>query len=217
MLKTTYHHGDLKNALIKAGAELLLEEGVRSLSLRKVAAKVGVSHSAPYAHFPDKEALIAAITTEGFRQLYARIAAAIKANQDHLPGLLVEVACAYVQFAIEAPAFYKLMFSGMLINEQEYPELVQITKQNFQLLVDMVRQCQAAGILPDGPEDVLAVSIWSLVHGFSSLLHERQISHTTIERYSLRELIEKTLAPVTRSPVPSPNARSNRFFQTNLP
>lgn len=203
MAKNQYHHGDLKNALIKAGAELLLEEGVQSLSLRKVAAKVGVSHSAPYAHFADKEALIAAITTEGFRQLYERINATVIANQNNLPDILVEVAYTYVQFAIEAPAFYKLMFSGVLTNEHEYPDLINITRQNFHLLVDMVRQCQAAGILPDGPGDVLAISIWSLVHGFSSLLHERQISHTIIERYSLKELTRKVLDPVMRPAVPS--------------
>ena len=64
--KKSYHHGDLKNALIKAGADILSNEGVSALSLRKVARKAGVSHAAPYAHFTDKQALIAAISTEGY-------------------------------------------------------------------------------------------------------------------------------------------------------
>ena len=59
--KKSYHHGDLKNALIKAGADILSKEGVSALSLRKVAHKAGVSHAAPYAHFADKQALIAAM------------------------------------------------------------------------------------------------------------------------------------------------------------
>jgi AcrR family transcriptional regulator len=62
MTETTYHHGDLKNALIQAGMEILAEEGLGSLSLRKVAKQAGVSHAAPYAHFNDKQALIAAIS-----------------------------------------------------------------------------------------------------------------------------------------------------------
>ena len=74
--KKSYHHGDLKNALIKAGIEILAQEGVGELSLRKVAQKAGVSHTAPYAHFTDKQALIAAISTEGFRLLHGQVAAA---------------------------------------------------------------------------------------------------------------------------------------------
>src|SRR5512147_1727830 len=68
--KKAYHHGDLKNALIEAGADILSKDGVSGLSLRKVALKAGVSHTAPYAHFADKQALIAAISTDGYRRLY---------------------------------------------------------------------------------------------------------------------------------------------------
>lgn len=198
MIKAPYHHGDLKNALIKAGAELLVEDGVRSLSLRKVAAKVGVSHSAPYAHFADKEALIAAITTEGFRQLYECLESAARAHQEEPSTLLVEVADAYVRFAQESPGYYKLMFSGLLEHEQTFPDFVSTSKASFQLLVELVRRCQAVGALPEGPEDLLAVSVWSLVHGFTSLLLERQISHTIVDRYPLKELIRKTLEPLMK-------------------
>ncbi len=198
MDKVPYHHGDLKNALIKAGAELLAEEGVNALSLRKVAARVGVSHSAPYAHFPDKEALIAAIITEGYRQLFERIAATVQASQSEPSELLMEVACTYVQFGLEYPAYYKLMFSGVLENEQAHIDFVRISRASFGQLVELVQQCQAAGVLPDGPADVLAVSVWSLVHGFTSLLLERQISHTIRDRYTLEELLRQTLEPITR-------------------
>ncbi len=80
--KKTYHHGDLKNALIKAGVEILAKDGVSGLSLRKVALRAGVSHSAPYSHFADKQALIAAISTEGFRQLYEKVSMVAEANKD---------------------------------------------------------------------------------------------------------------------------------------
>ena len=90
--KKTYHHGDLKNALIRAGVDILAKDGVTGLSLRKVALKAGVSHSAPYAHFADKQALIAAISTEGFRQLYERVSRVTEKYRNQPDKQLLEVA-----------------------------------------------------------------------------------------------------------------------------
>ncbi|MBI3152701.1 MAG: TetR/AcrR family transcriptional regulator, partial [Chloroflexi bacterium] len=99
--KKTYHHGDLKNALIKAGVEILAKDGVSGLSLRKVAMRAGVSHAAPYSHFADKQALIAAISTEGFRQLYERVSGVAEEYKSQPQKQLVEAAWAYVQFALD--------------------------------------------------------------------------------------------------------------------
>ena len=122
--KKTYHHGDLKNALIKAGVEILAKDGVSGLSLRKVATKAGVSHAAPYSHFADKQALIAALSTEGFRQLYERISLVAEKNKTKPSRQLSEVAWAYVQFAMDDRDRFKVMFSGVLEKEKEYPEFV---------------------------------------------------------------------------------------------
>src|SRR5512137_1178135 len=100
MKRKSYHHGDLKNALIKAGIEILSKEGVGALSLRKVAQKAGVSHAAPYAHFADKQALIAAISTEGYKKLYDQIAQVAEQYRSDPLRRLVEVCWAYVQFAL---------------------------------------------------------------------------------------------------------------------
>ncbi len=198
MTKAAYHHGDLKNALIKAGAELLLEEGVGALSLRNVAARAGVSHSAPYAHFNDKRALIAAISIEGFEQLFQCLEAAANASLDDPRQMLVDVAYAYVMFAQQSPAYFKLMFSGVLENEPVVPDFVNVSRKNFQLLVSLVRRCQQAGVLPYAEsEEILAVRLWSLVHGFTALLLEKQFSHTLLERYSLVNLLSRMLSPVT--------------------
>jgi hypothetical protein len=105
-----------------------------------------------------------------------------------------------VRFAQEQPDFFKLMFSGILKHEQAYPDFVRISKTSFQLLVDLVQRCQAAGVLPEGPADTLAVSVWSLVHGFTSLLMEGQISHTILERDPLPLLIRKTITPMLKNP-----------------
>ena len=194
--KKTYHHGDLKNALIKAGVEILAKDGVSGLSLRKVASRAGVSHTAPYSHFADKQALIAAISTEGFRQLYERVSAVAEEYKTKPSKQLVEVAWAYVQFALDDRDRFKVMFSGVLEKEKEYPEFVAESQRNFQLVKMIVEANQAAGVLRSGPSDLVALSAWGIIHGFIMLLLEGQISHTVLEQKSLRELVEFQLEQI---------------------
>lgn len=184
-----YHHGDLKNALIKAGVEILAKEGVDGLSLRKVAQHAGVSHSAPYAHFPDKQSLIAAISTEGFNQLYAKLEAAISPYLKNPKKQLLEGAKAYVRFAEENTDTFKIMFSGVLEKEKEYPTFVESSSKTFGLVVMVVQACQNTGILPAASADLLAVTIWGQIHGIVSLALEGQVSHTVLERYNVWDVV----------------------------
>jgi AcrR family transcriptional regulator len=189
MAATPYHHGDLKNALIKAGTEILASEGLGGLSLRKVAKQAGVSHAAPYAHFKDKQALIAAISTEGFKQLHSQIESVKKTYQANPGSLLIETAWAYVQFALNEPDRFKLMFSSALEKEKEYPDFVEISQKNFRQLVDIVEICQGANILKSSDSELIALSVWGTVHGFVSLLLEGQISHSVLEKAPLKEIL----------------------------
>ncbi len=198
-----YHHGDLKNALIEAGQEILSKEGMSGLSLRKVARKAGVSHSAPYAHFADKQALIAAISTEGYRLLYEKMQKIQKDLMDDPSRQLVEVAWAYVRFAQTDPAQFKVTFSNAVARERDYPALVEMTGKCFNQVVRIVKACQEAGILALSAPDTLAVGIWSVVHGFASLLIEGQISHLVLERTSVRSLLIFALNQITLTELPS--------------
>jgi AcrR family transcriptional regulator len=184
-----YHHGDLENALIKAGVEILAKEGIDGLSLRNVAKRAGVSHSAPYAHFKDRQSLIAAISTEGFKQLYAELDAAIAPYVRDPKQQLVEAAWAYVEFATNNADTFKIMFSGVLEKEKEYPSFVEISRKLFERVVDIVRACQAAGVLRSDPPELIAVSIWGQVYGVILLSLEGQISHTVLDRFALREIV----------------------------
>lgn len=184
-----YHHGDLKNALIKAGVEILAKEGVGGLSLRKVAQRAGVSHSAPYAHFPDKQSLIAAISTEGFNQLYAELEAAISPHSKSPKKQLVEGAQAYVRFALKYSDTFKIMFSGVLEKEKDYSSFVEISSKTFKLVVEVVQACQNAGVLPTAPANLMAVSVWGQVHGIVSLALEGQISHTLLEKKNIESIV----------------------------
>ena len=192
MATTPYHHGDLKNALIKAGVRILAKEGVSGLSLRKVAKQAGVSHAAPYSHFADKQALIAAISTEGFKQLYKQITSVREAHQDP-SALLLETARAYIQFAMNEPDRFKLMFSSVIEKEKDYPEFVEISYENFRQLVSVVETCQQAGLLKSGPSDLMAVSVWSSVHGMIMLIIEGQVSRTVLNKHDIDEILKNTL------------------------
>jgi AcrR family transcriptional regulator len=183
-----YHHGDLKNALIKAGVEILTREGTGGLSLRKVAQRAGVSHSAPYAHFPDKQALIAAISTEGFNQLYLQLDAATSPYVGNPEKQLIEASRAYIQFGMQHSDTFKIMFSGVLEKEKDYPAFVEISNKTFDLVVGIVRACQEAGRLSSTQPEVLAVIVWGQVHGIVSLALEGQFSHTMLERYTVEDI-----------------------------
>lgn len=194
-----YHHGDLKNALIQAGVEILAKEGVDGLSLRKVAQHAGVSHSAPYAHFPDKQSLIAAISTEGFNQLYAELEAAISPYSKNPKKQLFDGAKTYVRFAEENTDTFKIMFSGVLEKEKDYPSFVEISSKMFKLVVEVVQACQDTGILPTAPADLMAVSVWGQIHGIVSLSLEGQVSHTVLNKYSCQEIVSFAIEQLINS------------------
>ena len=191
-----YHHGDLKNALINAGIEILAKEGVDGLSLRKVAKRAGVSHSAPYSHFPNKQSLIAAISTEGFNQLYTELDAAVSSHSRYPKQQLTEGTRAYVQFAMKHGDTFKIMFSGVLEKEKDYPAFVEISGKTFQLVVNIVRACQDAKVLEAGPPELLAVSVWGQVHGIVSLALEGQISRAVLDTHSVEEIVSFAVAQI---------------------
>lgn len=201
--KKSYHHGDLKNALIKAGIEILAQEGVGELSLRKVAQKAGVSHTAPYAHFTDKQALIAAISTEGFRLLHEQVLVVTQTYADDPARQLVETAWAYVQFALHDPDQFKIMFSSVLEKEKEYPDFVAMSQSNFQQVVAVILTCQQAGILRAGPPELMTVTVWGAVHGFIALLLEGQIPHAVLNQFSVQEILLFTLNQLTLVMIPA--------------
>lgn len=190
-----YHHGDLKNALIDAGIEILSREGIEALSLRKVAKRAGVSHTAPYAHFTDKQALIAAIAAAGYRKLYDALFAA-QDLQDSAIDRLMATAHAYLQFALDEPDHFKITFSGVVEAEQNYPDYVEQSKRCFALVVAVVEGCQLTGPFQEGDTQIIAVSIWSCIHGFVQLLLANQLPSVLTSQYPIHDVFERHLQQV---------------------
>ncbi len=167
--KNTYHHGDLRQSLINAAIALISEEGINDLSLRQVARRVGVSHNAPYRHFEDKEALLAAVAEQGFQSLRVAMETARQVIPPDSPQRLEAIGIAYVHFALAHPFHYRLMFGDYRCNLSKYSALAETAQQSFMVLVSTIREGQIAGIfrLAD-PVDMARVA-WSLVHGQSML------------------------------------------------
>ncbi|MEA4811597.1 MAG: TetR/AcrR family transcriptional regulator [Anaerolineaceae bacterium] len=201
MRKKTYHHGDLKNALVTAGEEILNEGSVEALSLRQVAKRAGVSHSAPYAHFADREALFAAISAVGFEALYTRLNETLQAFQGDPAKALVEIALTYINFALERPMRFQLMFSGIVKDENKYPDLVIATHRTFALIENQAIAAQDIGLLRKGESDILALSLWSLVHGFVCLYMEGQISTGILNKGEVKKIVVALLSQVTLKPI----------------
>lgn len=150
----SYHHGDLRRELLGAAGEILEEQGPEALSLREAARRAGVSHNAPYRHFANREALLAALATEGFSALGESLAREAG----------VEVGARYVRFALDHPQRFRLMFGG-LVSIEAHPELRGEASRVFD---GLQRSFSTTG----SPKQAAtaAAAAWSLVHGLAQLL-----------------------------------------------
>ncbi len=170
-----YHHGDLPRALLDAALRLVEKEGVEALTLRAVARLAGVSQAAPYRHFTDKQALLAAVAEEGFRAMTDEMRRAAAAHPDDPLPRFRALGLAYVRFAWQHPSHFRVMFGRETADRSAQPSLRAAAMETFGLLVSAVRDCQAAGLIRAADPEELAVSAWSMVHGLSALLVDGQL------------------------------------------
>lgn len=170
-----YHHGDLRQALIDGALALINEKkDARTLSLREVARRAGVSNAAPYRHFADKDALLAALAEKGFRMLTAFLRKGVDSADDPLLGLQAS-GVGYVRFAIAHPSYYRVMFSAFQPEDATCSELNEAGDESFSVLVEAIIAGQSAGKVKSGAPQQLAWVAWSMVHGLAMLVIERQL------------------------------------------
>ena len=164
--KESYHHGHLRHALLEAALALVAEKSVAELSLREVARRAGVTYAAPYHHFADKSALLAAVACQGFEGLAAELeqAAARKAT---LESELLAMAEAYVAFAIAHPAHYRVMFLPEVKESPDADALRVAGDRAFGMLLERVMRARPSA--PEREHRALAVTVWAALHGLALL------------------------------------------------
>ncbi|MCW2754786.1 MAG: TetR family transcriptional regulator [Marmoricola sp.] len=193
--QTSYHHGDLPAACVRAALELL-EDGEPSatLSLRAVARRAGVAPSAPYRHFADRDALLTAVATVGYGELAEHLAAACPAPTS--PEELADVAVAYVEFAVKRAALFRAMFGEPC--DHENPERVAATAVVKAYVADLVGRC-----FPGSDADALGTAVWALVHGLAFLELDGKLDDAPDTAYASVRSAVRAVLDLARQPAGS--------------
>ncbi|MEM1252716.1 MAG: TetR/AcrR family transcriptional regulator [Cyanobacteria bacterium P01_H01_bin.21] len=187
--KKSYHHGDLRRALLDSAMAIIEEQDISALSLRQVARRTGVSHTAPYRHFADKEELLAAVAEEGF-QVFSRY---LERARDAEPTPLKQLQAtgnAYIEYALRYPTHYRVMFGSYCHDADAFPSLTTTANQSFQILVEIIEAGQVKEEIKTGEPRLLALANWSLVHGLAMLLLDNRLE---IEEEATQPLIQQTI------------------------
>ncbi len=164
-----YHHGNLREALIRAALDLIAEKGVAGFTFADAARSAGVSSAAPYRHFRDREALLADVARRGFDLFAEKLAAAWNDGNPDMYRAFENLGRAYLHFARDEPAFYSAMFeAGVPLDSNT--ELRQASDKAFSVLRGAVETMNAK--LPKEnrpPAMMMSLHIWALTHGIASL------------------------------------------------
>ncbi|NNG14848.1 MAG: TetR/AcrR family transcriptional regulator [Gemmatimonadales bacterium] len=171
----SYHHGDLRRTLLDVALRLLEEFDPSHVSLRAIAREAGVSRAAPYHHFADREALLAAVAAEGFRSLRAAMVERVASTEGNPLERMQEMGVAYVLFAVQNPQLYRLMFGGELRRRESHEELQRESGAAYAALGAAMQDSMETGSGGGGEPGNFALSAWALVHGLAMLLVDQRV------------------------------------------
>src|SRR5271168_4810072 len=182
----SYHHGALRAALIHAAREILESEGYEALTLRAAARRAGVSQAAPYNHFADKAALLAAIAALGFKEFGDAMRQEMSAAEDP-QARLNATGIAYVAFATSNPGLFKLMFGSGVHQSSGDADLDAARTSAYEVLRGAVHSAQSDP-RDAAQNDLESLRSWALVHGLATMINERTIAPDIYGADSAREL-----------------------------
>jgi AcrR family transcriptional regulator len=189
---SSYHHGALRSALIHAARDILESQGYEALTLRAAARRVGVSQAAPYNHFADKAALLAAIAAQGFNEFAAAMRQEMDAIADPQARLNAS-GIAYVAFATSNPGLFKLMLGSSVLKVSDDPDLDAARTSAYEVLQTAVHFLHVSEPCRARDEPLESLRSWALVHGLATMINEGTIVPSTYGASSARELITALL------------------------
>lgn len=191
MKEKPYHHGNLRDSLIEAGIELMNQEGMNQLSLRKVASLCGVSQAAPYSHFQNKDDLMEAMRSHVIDQFMKVLENAVLTCSDQKDqGVLAQIGKSYVLFFIQNPQYFSFMFSSdcmevhLSLNDDEsnnFPPFQLFKRYAVPILRDM-------GMNDEKIEDAI-ISMWATVHGLASLATMKNVHYNKDWETKIEDII----------------------------
>jgi len=174
-LTQSYHHGDLRAALMTQTLALVASDQAHRIGFRELARLLKVSRTAPYRHFASVDALLAAVASEGFSAFLVALDAALQSVKGGARDSFLELGVAYIEFALQKPAHYRLMFDQKFYKKTDFPEVGVLAAKAFALLKATVAAC-----LPKDATDQQKVEIaslaWACVHGLAKLMIDGQLA-----------------------------------------
>jgi AcrR family transcriptional regulator len=191
--RRSYHHGNLREALISAALDLIAQKGAAGFTFAEAARAAGVSPAAPYRHFRDRDALMADVARRGFERFEQRLAAAWDEGRPNPLAALERMGGAYLAFAREEPAYFSAMFeSGLPIAEhrdlhEAGDRAFAVLRQACEAIVVTLPPTSPRGKRP--PAMMMALHIWALSHGIASLFARGDAARRTLPM-SAEELLE---------------------------
>ena len=163
-----YHHSNLREALLSSAVRLIAEAGPGGFTLREVARRAGVSHNAPYRHFQNRDALLAAVAAQGYLELNDAMLQAASQQSEPL-NRLKRAGLAYVAFALRRPEHFTVMFETAAFSKESHPEAAAASELAFSTLLKLVESCQSTGQMTAGNTLQFALLAWTMVHGIAKL------------------------------------------------
>lgn len=188
----TYHHGDLRSALIEATLAMIQADEAHLIGFRELARRLDVSRMAPYRHFESVDALLAVVAEEGYEKFLVDLDAVAAKTSLEKGERFIQLGMAYVNFALKNPAHYRLLFDQKFFENANYPRVQALAKKAFDVLKDVSSACIAPNA-STRDKVMLANLAWASVHGLSSLLMNGQLRTVKNRDAFIRDSCERLL------------------------
>lgn len=180
---------DLREACLREALSIIETSGIEKLSMREVSRRLGVSHQAPYKHFPSRDHILAEILRRSFDDFARHLDERPRHGQPDAD--LAEMGRAYLRYAAARPLQYRLMFNTPLPNPEQHPDMIDQARRAFGLLRDAL-----AAMHPDASPDMDALYVWSTMHGLASIVQMEMFATLSVAAQPLDEVLGQVLARI---------------------
>ncbi len=181
-----YHKGHVKSDAINIAFEIVGHEGGAKLTMRHLADIIGISHTALYRHYKNKDAVLVKVAAKGFKQVMLQMAEGLKQHELSASKQLSEAAIAYIIFGLKHRQIYQLMYGKFGVKDIFANELGDLSQKMNEILKLIIQKGQAEGDFKPNDVDFLALSLWSFMHGFIEL---QQNAKKTYARDDIEKMV----------------------------